>query len=195
MALFTGQRGTEDTAPDPSSGAPGTDGYRRLNRRCMISIYINYGIWYAILLAICTFLATFSQNLSDPYYEIARLALLGVPAAVLVYVVVAPPVFYTRYRYRITDDRVEVRRGVLVIRHTLVPIERVHQVEITRGPIKNLLGLADVAITTAGGVATINYLELEEAERVAELLNKLIGEMLRERLQAPASSVTGSADE
>ena len=86
MALFTGQRGTEDTAPDPSSGAPGTDGYRRLNRRCMISIYINYGIWYAILLAICAFLTTFSQNLSDPYYEIARLALLGVPAAVLVYV-------------------------------------------------------------------------------------------------------------
>jgi len=195
MSTFTGEKGTEDGAPDPSSGAAGTDGYRRLNRRCMISIYIKYGIGYAILLTICTFLTSLTQNLPGPYYNIARLSLVGVPAIVLIYMVVAPPVFYARYRYRITDDRIEMRRGVLVISHTLVPIERVHQVEITRGPINNLLGLADVTITTAGGEATINYLELEEAERVAELLNKLIGEMLRERLHTPTPSVTGSADE
>ena len=91
MALFTGQRGTEDTAPDPSSGAPGTDGYRRLNRRCMISIYI-YGIWYTIS---CDLRFSYtSQNLSDPLARSPDLP-CWVPAAVLVYVVVAPPIFYT----------------------------------------------------------------------------------------------------
>jgi hypothetical protein len=109
-------------------------------------------------------------------------------AITLVYIAVAPPVFYARYRYRITKDRVDVRYGVLVIRHILVPIERVHQVEIARGPINNLLDLADVTITTAGGEASIRYLEVDEAEKVADQLNDLIGRMLRERVPGPAGA-------
>jgi membrane protein YdbS with pleckstrin-like domain len=81
-----------------------------------------------------------------------------------------------------------VRYGVLVIRHILVPIERVHQVEVSRGPVNSMLGLADVTITTAGGVAALNYLEIAEAEKVADLLNDLIGRLLRDRRPADSPS-------
>jgi len=147
----------------------------------MVSMYIGYAISYAVLLAGYLLLTTFSPDLLGPSYGPVQCAARVVLAVALVSMVAAPPVYSARYRYQITEDRVDVRCGVLVIRHILVPIERVHQVEVSRGPINTMLGLADVTITTAGGDATIEYLEIEEAEKVADLLNKLIGRMLQDR--------------
>jgi membrane protein YdbS with pleckstrin-like domain len=158
----------------------------------MVSMYIGHAVSYAILLAGYLLLTTFSQEFLGPYYGPVQTAAQVVLAVALAYIVAAPPVYYARYRYQITGDRVDVRCGVLVIRHILVPIERVHQVEVSRGPINTLLGLADVTITTAGGDATIEYLEIAEAEKVADLLNRLIGRMLRERTAtAPAAGPAG----
>ena len=170
-----------------SPGA-GTDGYRRLDRKCMLSMYIGHALSYAVLLAIYFAVRTYAEGFLGPYHDLIGYGLVFVLAIALVYIAVAPPVFYARYRYRITEDRVDVRSGILFIRHILVPIERVHQVEIARGPINNLLGLADVTITTAGGEASILYLEVDEAEKVADRLNDLIGRMLRERVPGPAGA-------
>jgi membrane protein YdbS with pleckstrin-like domain len=63
----------------------------------------------------------------------------------------------------------------------MVPIERLHQVEIHSGPINNLLGLSQVNFTTAGGTASISYLETEKAEAIADRLNALVRAMLRDR--------------
>lgn len=177
-----------------SPGA-GTDGYRRLNRKCMLSMYIDYAVWYVLLLAAYFALRTYAEGFLGPYYDAVGYGFMLVLVITLVYIAVAPPVFYARYRYRITEDRVDVRCGILFIRHTLVPIERVHQVEVSRGPIDTMLGLGDVTITTAGGDATINYLEIEEAEKVADLLNDLIGRMLQDRKSNPQTPCPGPAGE
>ncbi|MFA6805069.1 MAG: PH domain-containing protein, partial [Candidatus Methanomethylophilaceae archaeon] len=90
-------------------------------------------------------------------------------------------IFYRRYRYIITSDKVDVRRGIIIVRHTVVPIERIHQVEVVSGPINNMLGLADVNITTAGGITTIEYLEKDVADTVAEELNRVVEKILKDR--------------
>lgn len=184
----------DEGEPVHEKGAGG-DGYRRLNRKCMLSMYIDYAIGYAVLLAAYILTKTYGEGFLGAYYDPVGYGFLVALGIALVYIAVAPPVFYARYRYRITEDRVDVRCGVLFIRHTLVPIERVHQVEIARGPINNLLGLADVTITTAGGEATLRYLELDEAEKVADRLNNLIGRMLRERMPTTPGPRPGAADE
>ena len=188
----SGQAPADEGSPEPGAGA---DGYRRLNRKCMLSMYIDYAMWYAVLLAAYILTKTYGKGFLGPYSDPVGYGFLVVLGIALVYIAAAPPVFYARYRYRITEDRVDVRCGVLFIRHTLVPIERVHQVEITRGPINNILGLADVTITTAGGEAEIRYLEVDEAETVADRLNNLIGRMLRERMPAAPTPRPGAADE
>ncbi len=158
-----------------------TDSYRRLNRKCMLSMYITNGITYAILLAIFLLLAYFVPALREPgATPIAILAAAGM-VLLLIYFIVGPRIYYDRYRYMITADKVDVRYGIIVLRHILVPIERVHQVEVSRGPVNNMLGLANVNITTAGGVATISYLEVDEAEKIVERLTELINSMLRDR--------------
>ena len=176
-------------------GVAGGDGYRRLNPKCMISMYIGYAISYAVLLAAYLLLRTYSQEFLGSSYDLVQYAALAVLAIALVYIVAAPPVYYARAGTRITADKVDVRYGILVIRHILVPIERVHQVEVSRGPIDTMLGLGDVTITTAGGDATINYLEIEEAEKVADQLNNLIGRMLQERVSTTPTSQPGPAGE
>lgn len=191
---FQGQPTIDEGKPVHEAGAGG-EGYRRLNRKCMVSMYIGDAISYAVLLAGFFLLKIFSQGFLGPYYDPVQYAALVILAVVLVYIIAAPPVYYARYRYQISEDRVDVRCGVLVIQHILVPIERVHQVEVSRGPINTMLGLADVTITTAGGDATIEYLEIDEAEKIADLLNKLIGLMLQDRITTAPATRAGLAGE
>ncbi|MBR6204833.1 MAG: PH domain-containing protein [Candidatus Methanomethylophilaceae archaeon] len=105
-------------------------------------------------------------------------ALLALAAA---YLFVSPSIFYKHYRYRMDEDCIEVRRGVIVHSHTMVPVERVHQVNVRKGPVLRRFGLADVTITTAGGTVTLQYLEEDIAESVASSLNDKIVAMLRAR--------------
>lgn len=164
---------------EPTDAA--TENYRRLNSKCMLSMYINNGIVYAILLAVFLLLAIFVPTVRELGAGlIIILAAVGM-VLLLVYFIVGPRIYYDRYRYMITLDKVDVRYGIIILRHILVPIERVHQVEVSRGPVNNMLGLANVNITTAGGVATISYLEIDEAEKIVERLTELINSMLRDR--------------
>ena len=158
-----------------------TEDYRRLNRKCMLSMYINNGIVYAILLAVFLLLLNFVPAAREPGANlIITLAAAGM-VLLLIYFIAGPRIYYDRYRYMITADKVDVRYGIIILRHILVPIERVHQVEVSRGPVNNMLGLANVNITTAGGVATISYLEIDEAEKIVERLTELVNSMLRGR--------------
>jgi len=156
-------------------------GYRRLARKSVVSMYIGNAIGYAILLAILLPVILYSQGVLGPAYDAVLAVSVAILALVLIYAVVGPRIYYARYRYMIAEDRVDVRYGILVLRHIVVPIERVHQVEVSRGPVNNLLGLANVTVTTAGGTASIRYLEVEEAEKIADILNRLVGAMLRDR--------------
>lgn len=76
-----------------------------------------------------------------------------VPASALVLTVVAallwPPLAYRRWSYRLGPDVLEIRRGVVVHRTSLVPYRRVQQVDLSRGPIDRLLGLVSADLTTA----------------------------------------------
>lgn len=75
------------------------------------------------------------------------------PAAVgfvgVVLAVVLPPVQHRRWRYRLADDALEIRRGIVVERRSVVPYRRVQQVDLARGPLDRLFGLVRAELTTA----------------------------------------------
>ena len=62
-----------------------------------------------------------------------------------------------------------------------MPIERLHQVEVVRGPINSIFGLSNVKVTTAGGVADIKFLEQAVAESIVDELNTVINRIIRDR--------------
>jgi len=157
-----------------------TDEYKSLNPKCKIAIYIAYAILCAILILGLFCMGYFLKDLMGDYFDLYRIISIIVSVIVLIYVIVAPQIFFRHYKYILTSDKIDVLRGVLIIRRTVVPIERVHQVEVTRGPINNLLKLANVTVTTAGGIAKIQFLDLPVAENIAEELNKFINTIVRD---------------
>lgn len=153
--------------------------YRRLNRRCIASMYTGYAILLIVAGAIATAVYTAVGDMDEP--NRVRIPLIALYCVLLAYCIVAPPVFYRHYRYLLDGEKLDVRRGVIFIRHTFVPIERVMQVEVTHGPINRIWGLADVVVTTAGGTADIQYLDPEETERVANYLGQVVNRIMRAR--------------
>ncbi|KQM09766.1 MAG: PH domain-containing protein [Candidatus Methanomethylophilaceae archaeon] len=154
------------------------DGYRALEKRARTSMYVRNLLVLAILLAsYAVFLLYYREIGSDAiFWPVTLFTIL-----LTIYILVGPAIYYARYRYRIGEDRIDVRRGIIFISHEIVPVERIHQLEVSRGPIDNMFGLADVTITTAGGVASIQHLERNVAEDIADSLNEYVNKIVKER--------------
>lgn len=157
------------------------EGFKVLDPKVKKAMRLGVLLFLIISMTATALVWSFRNEMGDAYWPLLIMFALIDVVAVLDLIIV-PSVFYARYRYNVGDDRIDVLRGVLVIRHMVVPVERIHQVEVTRGPIKNMFGLADVTITTAGGTATIEYLELSEAEGIATNLNEKVLKILKERV-------------
>ncbi len=112
-----------------------------------------------------------------------KLAAVLVAAAVLIlavlYVAIVPAFRFKRCKYLISDDRVEIIEGILFVNRTIVPIDRIHQIDIARGPIDTAFGVGKVIVTTAGSVARLRFLELDKAQEIAEQLNTVVGLKIR----------------
>ena len=153
--------------------------FRQLNPVSKKAMYVKKIIVIAFFALICIPIAVFADRVDFTMY--IRIASLAVFAAVLVYCLVSPLIFYRYYRYRMDDDCIEVRRGVIIRSHFLVPVERIHQVQVDKGPILRKFGLASVTVTTAGGIANLEYLDEPIAEDIAQNLNEKIIKMLKAR--------------
>ena len=103
--------------------------------------------------------------------------------------VIAPVVRFERYRYRITDDCIEVKEGLLTVTHTIVPMERLHKIETQKGPIDRIFGVTKVNVTTAGGDVTIRFLREQQAQEIAMGLTKQINYIVS--TQKEAGDVSG----
>jgi len=158
-----------------------SDGYHRLLPSSKKSMYLANIIKVAVATAIVAALYIYWSAIFPDADPRMRYGAVAVYALLLIYWLAGPEVFYRRYRYRIDDDKAEVRRGILVITHSLVPIERIHQVQVARGPINRIFGLANVVITTAGGVTTLEFLDEETAEGIASKLNECVVKLLKDR--------------
>ena len=76
----------------------------------------------------------------------------------IVYIVIAPKVRYERYRYCIDNEAIRVREGLFWISESIVPIERLHKIQVSQGPIARMFNLSTVCVTTAGGDVNIKFL-------------------------------------
>ena len=84
-----------------------------------------------------------------------------------------PELRWRRWRWEVREHEIDLQRGILVVRRTLIPMARVQHVETERGVIGQLLGLSTVEIHTAAGSHEIPLLRDGDAgairSRIAEL--------------------------
>ncbi len=100
------------------------------------------------------------------------LVLAGVAIATVIRLSIAP----RRVRsigWILRDDDLVVRRGILLSRLVAVPYGRMQLVDVNRGPVARLLGLAELRLVTAAATSDVTLPGLPEAE-AAELRDALV---------------------
>lgn len=82
---------------------------------------------------------------------------------------------YEAWGYLEREDDLLVRRGVLVLRTSVVPYGRMQYVDVTAGPLERRVGLATVTLHTAAAAtdAAIPGLLTAEADRLRDRLAAL----------------------
>ena len=101
------------------------------------------------------------------WWPLVSVVAVSVTAAV-VSVWKGPPAVWAAWSYRLTNDSLELARGVLFREHSVIPWSRVQHVDISHGPLDRRFGLAQLQIHTASGKsdAKLPGLDADEAERL-----------------------------
>ncbi|MEI4272962.1 PH domain-containing protein [Klenkia sp. LSe6-5] len=104
-----------------------------------------------------------------PTWVTVLLAVLVVVEGVVA-IGVRPRLRHRVHRWEVTADAVYTLTGWLSRTWTLVPVSRIQTVDVTRGAVQQLFGLASVAVLTASsqGTVRIPHLDAEVAARVAD---------------------------
>ena len=75
-----------------------------------------------------------------------------------------PRARYDRWRWRLTDLAVELDRGVLVRTSETLPYFRIQQIDVNRGPVDRLLGLASLEVTSASASGSVRLPAIADAD-------------------------------
>ncbi|MGH9755758.1 MAG: PH domain-containing protein [Blastocatellia bacterium] len=106
-------------------------------------------------------------------------AWLAMAAATVWFCLWYPPRLYSSWGYRIDAKVLETRSGRVFQRARLLPLSRLQHVDIERGPLERMFGLAALVLHTAGTHSAnirIPGLEAAEATRLRDHLIEIGGD-------------------
>lgn len=84
----------------------------------------------------------------------------------LLVILVVPRLRLSRWRYEIREQEIDLLRGIIVRKRTVIPMVRVQHVDTQQGPLMRKYGLSSVTFSTAAGQHEIPALANEEADQV-----------------------------
>ncbi|OFR63638.1 PH domain-containing protein [Corynebacterium sp. HMSC078H07] len=170
------------------------DGYTRVHRLTPLLRF-----WSLILALLAIFVLNINASMIEDVVsylqgghlgEVGRGTLLAIGGFVLVCAVIwlVSGVWWRKLGYKLTDDEVALRHGVISTSFRSARYERIQAVDVVESIIARLLGLATVRVETAGGNASvikIEYLPKAKAEELrAELLRRTNGGQVEQPEQA-----------
>lgn len=151
----------------------------KLSKKALGCMYVATGIGSVILLGILTALNVLLFFPMD--ITVGKIVSLVLAILILFNAIVSPYFRFHRYRYKIDEECIDIQEGYIFVTREIVPIERLHKMEVSRGPIDRMFGVGKVQVTTAGGDVTIRFLEKEKAEAIAESLMKRVNRIAVEQ--------------
>ena len=92
-------------------------------------------------------------------------------------VIILPAKTYRRLRYRLTDRLLQVTRGWTFHTDTVVPLVRVQHLDVVRGPIDKMFGIATLVVHTAGthnSIVTVPGLAPERAAEMRDIIREQV---------------------
>ena len=157
--------------------------YKSLDKKGKTVMRINAIISGLIILIITGAVAIPTYlNIDSPFWQTIIIISAGlITLSVILDILLFPKIRYNRYKYLITDERIEVKKGLFLITTSIIQIKRVQKIELSNGPIDRIFNLSNVNIFTAAGVVDIKFLKNKEARDISDKVNQL----LKEKLEKP----------
>jgi len=155
--------------------------YKKLSKKAMTCMYVK--TWIGSIVWIVMMLIG-NILLQDEIPTIVTGIIYGIVAFMIIFSLIAPKLRYERYRFLLTEEEFAVRKGLIVLKTEIVPIERLHKIEVSSGPIFRAFGLKEIKVTTAGGEINVSYLDNEIADKIAEHLKVRINAIAVEERNA-----------
>ncbi|WP_302629596.1 PH domain-containing protein [uncultured Eubacterium sp.] len=153
--------------------------YEKLSKNALANMYLGTitGIVIALVVIFLLEILLVIPN------HIGIAVILGIVLAVVLALnaLISPIIRFYRYRYKIDDESIDIIEGYIFVTRSIVPINRLHKLEIIQGPYDKICNVAKVNVTTAGGDVTIRFLETEKADKITESLKKKINEIAIEQ--------------
>lgn len=109
-----------------------------------------------------------------------------IPAAILLIIVVAV-LRYWFFRFRVTEERILIRQGILKKTALDLPLDRIQAVNVERSLVDRLLGLVKVSVDTAGSGAVEAVIPAVKAA-FADRIRAQVAAARRERLARRAEA-------
>lgn len=146
--------------------------YNKLDPKIIFSWRIARLIRFAVV-AVIFAIPTLILSSKDFFPELAPYV-YSIEVLLLLYLLITPFLYpfieYRQWGYIVSEDRVEIRRGIFFIHTTIIPVIRIQHVTISQGPINRRLGLSSVDINTASGAFSIVGLSDQNAREITEVL-------------------------
>ncbi len=174
----------EEIKPFDQSALPGepphpTTGFQPLDSRVVNLWRVSSLIGFGVLL-LCLLIPVVAVGVAEPRALVwLALAWLAAAAAAVWFCLWYPPYLYRSWGYRIDAKVLETRSGRIFQRARLLPLSRLQHVDIERGPLERMFGLAALILHTAGTHSAnirIPGLEAAEATRLRDHLIEIGGD-------------------
>ena len=143
-----------------------------LPSRSVQYIRIHYGIYALVLLSPVIGKSVYDYFKTEINYKFLG---LGILVILIIYAIVAlavPPLVIRNYSYEVDQMGVSEVEGVFFKSKKSLPFNTIQDVTINTGPILNKYKIANIQVTGIYSKLTINYLPIEEAEKVKEKILK-----------------------
>ncbi len=110
----------------------------------------------------------------DGWTRTFELVLGGVCLGMLALAAAVPPLAWARWRYGYLQDLLLMRYGILFVEERAVPVRRMQHVDLVRGPIERLFGLATLVVFTAGNEGSAFRVPGLRVARAQELRDRIV---------------------
>lgn len=134
--------------------------------------FVPAGFYVAIAIGV-------NSDSPDPWYAgvdwilFAALFIVGL-FLYLMFAFLFPKLRWQRWKYEVSDKGIDMLRGIIIRKRTIVPINRVQHVDTRQGPVYRKFDLSSVAISTAATTHEIPALDNETADELRNTISLLV---------------------
>ncbi|OXS59024.1 hypothetical protein B0G93_11231 [Bacillus sp. V-88] len=138
-----------------------------------LKVWKIYGVLESLIVTALAVGAIVLTSIFDWSNWVTAIAVGVVILFTYLFVFLLPTIKWKRWRYEVREQEIELQRGILIVKRTLVPMVRVQHVDTVQGPILKRYGLSTITISTAANVHEIPALDMEEADELRNSISQL----------------------